>query len=164
MAGKIFSSVNTESDRERFEAYSSYRSGKYTFNVILPWSFSYKLWWGFTVFAAAFTIFLETYQIAFSPGGLSTTGGAALEFILLAVFGIDIIINFNLAYYDADNKIVFSRRAIARNYLRCMFWIDFIGIFPFYVVALQISGELGNQNKTTQLLGLLRLFKLVRMH
>ncbi|KAL7533004.1 hypothetical protein ACHAXR_008237 [Thalassiosira sp. AJA248-18] len=155
---KIFSTVNTESDRERV------KQNRSVLPIIFPWGAGYKLWWGLTVLAAAFTIFLETYQIAFSPGGLSSNGGVILEFILGVVFGVDIIINFNLAYYDDRDKIVFARRAIARHYTQRMFIVDLIGVFPFYAVALEITGEMGNANKFTQNLALLRLFKMVRLH
>jgi len=187
MVGKVFSSINAGSDRERVKLYKQNNSGP---SVFFPWGkgefcfpryvnhvltlvaapmcsllfIGYKLWWGFTVFAAAFTIFLETYQIAFSLGGLATEGGAALELILFIIFFVDIIINFNLAYYDKQSRIVFARRDIARNYVRCMFWVDLIGVFPFYFIALQITGEMGNESQLTQNLGLLRLFKLVRVH
>jgi len=116
------------------------------------------------VFAAAFTIFFETYQIAFSSGGLSKSGDIILEYILLAVFSLDILINFNLAYYNDNGNIILERRAIARNYMSRMFWVDLVGVFPFYFVALQATGELGNENQFTRNLALLRLFKLVRLH
>ena len=171
MPRQIFTSVSIESDRERVKKYynnteqssgSSKRSG--LLRVIFPWVFGYKAWWGFTVFAATFTVFFETYQIAFSPGGLSTSGSLAVEIILLAIFVLDIIINFNLAYYDDNNQIIFERRSIAKNYMRCMFWVDLIGVFPFYAIALQATGNIGVENQYTQNLGLLRLFKMVRLH
>lgn len=45
-----------------------------------------------------------------------------------------------------------------------MFWIDLIGVFPFYIVALSISGLMGVNNSTTQYMSLLRLLRLVRLH
>ena len=161
---KIFSTVNTESDREEVKLYLKNNG---TLPIIFPWSWYYKLWWGVTVFAALFALFLETYQIAFSPGGyeLSTrSAGAILEFILVGVFGLDIVVNFNLAYYDKDDQIVFARRDIAWNYARKMFWVDMIGVFPFYIVSLHVSGQVGESTQTTQYLALLRLFKMIWLH
>jgi hypothetical protein len=37
-------------------------------------------------------------------------------------------------------------------------------VFPFYFVALAIGGLLGQNTRTTQYLGLLRLFRLARLH
>ena len=103
--------------------------------------------------------------MAFSQGGLVNTNEARLEYTLLAIFGLDIIVNFNLAYYDSGGQIVFSRQKIALNYVRNgMFWIDLIGVFPFYIVALEITGQMGQSNELTQKLAFLRLIKVVRLH
>jgi len=116
------------------------------------------------VFAAAFTIFLETYQIAFSNGGMTQAKGTQiLEYALLAVFVVDIFINFNLAYIDERDKVVYKHRAIAKKYLKGMFWFDMIGVFPFYPVALAISGEMGQNTSLSQSLAILRLFKMIRL-
>jgi len=159
---KIFSTVNTASDREAVELYKQRHK---RCPVIFPWTWHYKLWWSLTVFAALLALFLETYQVAFSPGGLVTTNDARLEYTLLAIFGLDILVNFNLAYYNCAGQIVFSRQKIARNYVRNgMFWIDLIGVFPFYIVALEITGQMGQSNELTHKLAFLRLIKVVRLH
>ena len=132
--------------------------------VIFPWNRRYKFWWGFTVLATILTAFYETYQIAFAPGGESTGSSALLGYLLMAIFALDMAINFNLAFYDEKDQIVWDRQAIASNYLRGMFIIDFLAVFPFYVVALAISGEVGNDTSFTQYLGLLRLLRLLRLH
>ncbi|KAL7543823.1 hypothetical protein ACHAWF_007462 [Thalassiosira exigua] len=162
MGGKTFSTVNSESERERIDLYQQdHNSSLY---IIFPWSRAYKTWWGLTVFAAAFTIFLETYQMAFSMGGMASRGDLIIDVILTTLFGVDVVINFNLAYHDANGRIVFSRAAIARHYLKRMFWVDLIGVIPFYLCALQITGQMGNENQLTQNLSLLRLFKLARVY
>lgn len=157
---KTFSTINTESERERVKS-SVHKESRVP--IIYPWTLGYKLWWGFTVIASTITIFFETYQIAFSSGDLSADE-LSTEFVLLAVFLIDIIVNFNLAYYDEQDNIVHARRSIAKHYSRRMLWVDLLGVFPFYFVALQITDEMGNENKLTQNLALLRLFKMVRLH
>ncbi|KAL9185630.1 hypothetical protein ACHAXT_003407 [Thalassiosira profunda] len=161
-ASKKFSTVNTVADKE--VARLRRHSARLRFPVFYPWTRPYKSWWGLTVFGAALTIFLETYQIAFAGGGYTGSGSAVLEFILLAIFGCDIFINFNLAYYDERDRIVFDRWAIAKHYLRGMFVVDLIGVFPFYLVTLQATGNLGEENDLTQYLSFLRLLKLVRLH
>ena len=106
--------------------------------VIFPWSKGYKIWWGLTVVCAILTIFTETFQIAFGPGGLPQTdvGSAATEYILLSIFVVDIGVSFFLAYFNEDDEIIYNRRLIAKNYLRRMFWVDVLGVFPFYAFAL----------------------------
>ena len=126
---------------------------------------AYRSWWTLTVFAAAFTAFLETFQIAFSSGWAPTSGSAILDYITISVFLIDMVINFNLAYYDERSKLVYGRRDIARNYMKFWFWIDFVGVFPFYIVSLAITGKLDSVVTIAHQdpINLLRLFKLVRL-
>jgi hypothetical protein len=135
--------------------------------IIWPWNKYYISWWSLTVAGALFTIFTETYAIAFSPAGLYPYGDAAsiIEYILDSIFFIDIMVTFHLVYYDDDKELVLDKKKIARHYLKGgMFWRDFAGVFPFYAVALAITGELGHDSKKAQYLALLRLVKLVRLH
>jgi ankyrin repeat protein len=134
--------------------------------VIFPWSKGYKAWWSLTVIGAILTIFTETYQIGFAPAGLypSDDGSSIIEYILLVVFTFDIAINFFLAFRDEEDAVVYDRKSIAKNYLHRMFWIDVLGVFPFYPIALACAGQLGQDNTTTQYLALLQLVKLVRLH
>jgi potassium channel len=73
-------------------------------------------------------------------------------------------VSFNLAYYDEENNVVTDRVLIAKDYIRGMFWIDFIGVFPFYLFALRIAGETGEDTDLSRYLSLLRLLRLVRLH
>lgn len=135
--------------------------------IMFSWNPEYKLWWGFTLFWSVLTIFFETYQIAFGTAGLPTptSGASIIQYIFSTVFFFfDIIINFNLAFYDEMDQLVYDRPGIAKNYLKFWFWIDLMGVFPFYAVALAIAGEMGNDNTLTQYLSLLSLFRLVRLY
>ena len=105
---------NTARDKVEVKAASSY--------IFFPWTNGYKSWWTFTVFAAAFTAFIETYQIAFSVGWNPKSGSAIIDYILLIVFLADMIVNFNLAYYNESSKLIFVRRDIARHYFKGWFW------------------------------------------
>ncbi|KAL3816991.1 LOW QUALITY PROTEIN: hypothetical protein ACHAXA_010111 [Cyclostephanos tholiformis] len=154
------STENTEHDRARMKEEIS--SGV---PVIFPWTTGYKSWWAFIVIASAFTAFLETFQIAFSSGWSPTSGSAILDYIMISVFSIDMIVNFNLAYYDNNSKLVYDRRDISRNYMKFWFWIDLVSVFPFYIVALAIAGKMGAESTMSYQdpLNLLRLFKLARL-
>ncbi|KAK1745940.1 ion transport protein [Skeletonema marinoi] len=156
---KAFRPVSRASDKELLNQY--YQEHKIP--IFFPWSVYYRIWWFLTVIAALFGMFLETYEIAFSQAGWSRRS-AIMEICIYCIFGLDIIINFNLAYYDERDKIVLARLPIAVNYLKRMFWVDLMGVFPFYYVATAISGQMGESNTLTQTLALLRLFTLVRLH
>jgi hypothetical protein len=134
--------------------------------IIWPWSKNYKSWWGLTVACAIITVFTECYTVAFSPAGFLPYDDATsiIEYILVSIFIIDIVVSFHLVYYDEHDNLVSDKRQIAVHYLRGQFWLDFAGIFPCYLVALVIAGELGNDNTLASYLSLLRLVKLVRLH
>ena len=134
--------------------------------LILPWNKYYKAWWGFTVLASVISIFTTTYQWAFAPAGLASSDDPLIiiEYVLVSIFVCDIWVNFNLVFYNEKDEIEYNRREIARRYFDLMFWIDFIGVFPFYVVALAISGELGKDSQKASYLALLQLIRLVRIH
>jgi len=132
--------------------------------IFFPWNPWYKCWWGFTVIWSILTVVFESYRIAFEPGGMGWSDpSTCVEYAFTAIFVIDILVNFNLAYYDAD-QVVYDRKKIARQYCRKMFWIDLIGVFPFYYVALAIGGLQDVDNSTTQYLALLKLFRFVRLY
>lgn len=134
--------------------------------IFFPWTKWYIWWFGFTVVWSLWTLFFETYAIAFLPGGLSSAGDPAsiIEYCFLAVFGVDILINFNLAYADEEDVVVTDRKQIFWHYFRFCFWIDLISFFPFYIIILAARDEIGVDNFQTRNLQLVRLLRLVRLH
>ena len=98
-------------------------------------------------------------------GGQVDGGAAIFGYFLIAIFFVDILVNFNLAYYDEEDEIIWDRKRIAINYYKSgMLLVDFLGVFPFYLVVLAASGEVGNDNSKTQYLNLFRLIRLVRLY
>lgn len=135
-------------------------------NIIFPWMRLYQLWWDLTCLASIFTVFFEPYQIAFQNpdnDGTGTVAASMVEHIMTVLFALDTVLNFNLAYYE-NEEIVFERKRIVQSYCRRMFWIDFIGWFPFTNVILAATGELGSTSNKALLISLLRLLRLVRLH
>ena len=134
--------------------------------VIFPWRKSYKTWWGFTVACSIFTIFFETFSIAFQPAGNPDPLDAAsiIEYLFTSIFVADIVVYFHLAYYDENDALVFDKEAIAAEYLNKMFWVDLLGVFPFYHLLLGMTGQTGKNSELAKYLSLSRLAKLVRLH
>ena len=93
--------------------------------VIFPWQKAYQYWWDFTAAGALVTVFFEPYQMAFAnPNDGSFPN--FLEHVMTAMYAADLVLNFHVAYYDANEQLVFDRSAIARHYLcQGMFVIDF---------------------------------------
>lgn len=112
------------------------------------------------------TVFFETYAIAFLPGGWAspTDPASIIEYCFLTVFALDILVNFNLAYTDQEDLVVLDRKRIAWNYFRRWFWIDLIGVFPFYITILAARDEIGVDSTQTRNLELVRLLRISRLH
>ncbi len=156
-----FKGVNVASRQTRAQSTHEFTLG----SVLDPWSTWYKTWWALSVIASVLTVLSETFQMAFPPAGLFPYNdvSSVIEYVLLSVFFVDILINFNLAY-ELDNNLITDRKMIAEHYIKTMFVVDVIGVFPFYPIALAATGQLGKDTQLSQLLGILRLLRLVRVH
>lgn len=86
-----------------------------------------------------------------------------LDFAMQAFFSIDILINFNLAFYELG-ALVTSRIAIAKRYLLSWFIFDIIATFPNeLVICGQFSCDASNLSKSFRLLRFFKMFRLVRL-
>ena len=139
-------------------------SSKAILPVFVPWSKWYRRWWSFTVFCSIMIVFTESYEVAFTPAGLYPYSdfSSVLQYILLTVFAMDSAVNFNLAYRDEEDAVIMERKMICKNYLTGAFWFDAISIFPFYILLLAATGELGKDSRLAQYLALVRLLRLLR--
>jgi CRP-like cAMP-binding protein len=165
-AGKnIFNNIHAKAQLEAIHEKKKEEARWADTFIVFPMGKFYRSWWMFTVIATAFTFFFETYQIAFPPGGLlpPSEKSSIVDFTLITIFAMDMLISFNLAYFNEDNELVYSHKDIATNYISFYFWIDLLGVMPFYLIALAMSGQYLQDNKLTQYLALLRLLRLVRM-
>ncbi|CAD7699357.1 unnamed protein product [Ostreobium quekettii] len=133
--------------------------------VIDPLSLSYRMWWYLTTACAVVTALFTPWEVAFDEyPGLRPYDDveAVVEFALTAVFVVDILVQFNLAFARKNGTIEYSRREIAWQYLRSKFWIDVIGVFPFGAIAEVLYSGFGET--TLRYLALSRLLRLVRLH
>eukprot|EP00977_Amphora_coffeiformis_P007977 scaffold1799_cov191-Amphora_coffeaeformis.AAC.9 len=159
VAGVSASIIRATSSRQQIEQTAA------AIGVWFPWNPRYKLWWGFTVACTILTAFYETYMVAFEPGGQVSGPAPGLGFGLIVIFAMDIAVNFNLAFYDCHDEIVYERSQIVRNYWKSgMLLVDALGVFPFSVVVLAVAGKIGQDTSQTQYLSLFRLIRLVRLY
>jgi len=99
----IFPSVYTAEDRHRVDE-------MYNGNLFLPWRTSYKSWRALTLIAAIYSLFFESYQITFSPAGLYATDMASIvEYLLLIVFALDVVVQFNVAFFNDRDDLCCDR-------------------------------------------------------
>ncbi len=103
------------------------------FSVIQPDSYYKILWDIFIVFIIVINIFYLPMKLAFS---VVNTENFVTDFFLDTIpswaFLMEIIINFNTAYYK-EGKINSNRKSIILNYIKNDFFIDFIVIIPFFI-------------------------------
>lgn len=72
------------------------------------------------------------------------------------LFGFDVLVNFNLAYFDTDLGWVTRRSLIAKNYLQGFAIVDIASTVPYDVI---VDGQTGSLRR----LKALRLIKLLRI-
>lgn len=133
--------------------------------IVHPLDIRYRTWWYVTVVVAAITALLEPYVIAFTDPGLYPYNSASsiVEYTCIALIAIDMVISFNVARY-VNGELVTSRRQLARNYFKLIFWVDLLSVIPFDEMALAMAGLNGPLYVNNPLLAqYLSLFKLVRM-
>ena len=130
-------------------------------HLFFPWMPAYRAWWTFTIVGAILTVFFGPFQVAFQkePGSFNQAADY-FELALNAIFFSDILVNFNLAVYK-NEMLVFDRKEICREYLHGMFWVDFVGVFPFESIAVWLWS---NRSPDVLLFSLLRLLRFVRLH
>ncbi|KAL7435644.1 hypothetical protein ACHAXM_004858 [Skeletonema potamos] len=132
--------------------------------TISPWNPSYQLWWNLTAFGAIFTAFVTPYQIAFEEDpGFFKQSADVLEELLTLIFALDIIVNFNLAFFR-DDDFVFERRQIAREYLNFMFWVDVLGVIPFGCIVHFVADQMGASTETILILSLVQFVQFSRLY
>ena len=86
--------------------------------------------------AIFYSIFEVPVNIAFQVNILQPYVFFIVEIIIIAIFAGDILIAFNLPYFDtASRSLVITRWCIAENYLRTYFLTDLISTIPFSFIS-----------------------------
>lgn len=78
------------------------------------------------------------------------------------LFAFDVLVNFNLMYFDSEMGWVTRRSLICRNYLRSFAIVDLASTVPYDVI---VDGETGSLSrlKALRLIKLLRMFRSARV-
>lgn len=137
-------------------------------HVLNPMCTTYRAWWFGIAMVALLNSFIVPMEIGFNQQpGLPpyNTATSILQYVMDAIFLLDMVVVFNLATYDERGKPLKNRKEIAKVYLKLYFWIDFLVLFPFDWVALAISGNINDGKSTAaQYTSLLRLLQLLRLY
>ena len=80
------------------------------------------------------------------------------------LFGIDIILNFFLAYFDTNiHQWMYDQRMIMINYMSTYFFIDLISVLPINYFGKQFGSGRADGGQSVQSLRLLRIIRLSKL-
>jgi len=101
------------------------------------------------------------YDMAFIDGEPVST--LILDGLSDFVFFIDILVNFNSAFYDSQDVLIFKRSKIATTYIKFWFWLDLVSALPFsFIFENQNYGNGLKFQKLIKLTRFLRIFKMIK--
>ncbi|CAK4671621.1 unnamed protein product [Aphanomyces euteiches] len=115
-------------------------------------------WQVVVVAAIIYSTFMVPYEIGFDVDPVAE--GLYLDYLVDAVFGVDIASTFRLAYHNAERVLVCDTKTIAKTYLKGWFVIDVISTVPIDSIG---SYFLGSSNKVLKSTKLLRIFRVARL-
>jgi hypothetical protein len=114
-----------EQDNSRKKA----RSRKFLTSFIIYPNHRAKAYWDlYITMILLMTCIVTPFDIAFQRSG------TMMNTITDLMFGIDIIVIMNSAYYDMDMNLIDNRKDIAINYFKGWFAVDLLAIIPFDVI------------------------------
>lgn len=120
--------------------------------------FSYEVLTYIIIFSSiVFSALTIPYRIAFFDS--DNEAWVIINYCVDSIFGIDIVLNFFKAYYDASEDIVDDRKKIALTYLTSWFFVDFVSIFPIN----QIISMQKNYSSLARIARLPKLYRLIKI-
>lgn len=132
--------------------------------ILNPDHWVYTVWYAWTLLVIFIFVWLVPIRLAFDARTAETgrfTPLLSLETFIDAVFFLDIMITFRLAFREYG-KLVKEPKAIFKNYFKFRFWIDFVGCFPFGLLF-ESSTTDRTSKMVFELLGLLRFLRIGRL-
>ena len=125
--------------------------------LIKPTNSVYRLWQMVTMVLVLYQSFALPFNLAFGVAGTSMA-----EYIIDIMFGVDLVLNFNVAVSTADDisHLIIDRKDIAWIYVKGWFTIDLLSVLPFDYMFLVIYGS---ETDNLQALGLLKGLRLPRL-
>jgi hypothetical protein len=119
------------------------------------------IWETFCGLFIVYTAFEVPYRIGFLFYDELELAGTVVEYVIVAVFLLDIMVNFCFAYIDPrKNALVYDHRRIAVQYLSTWFPFDLLSTLPFEAM---VSGAQQNDLATLKIFRLIRLVRLAKL-
>ena len=127
--------------------------------VILPDSLFGRRWGYFMITATVFDAILLSYQASFAQ---QNVGLFVVTYFVDLCFIADMVLKFHTAYKGKNGQLVADLYLIATRYLKGMFIVDLISIFPIELLAL-FGSSTEEQLRWMSYLKLGRLLKVYRI-
>ena len=124
-------------------------------------------YWDATIFAALiFTALLTPFEVSLLKDSIPTSWVVA-NYVINSVFGVDMILQFFLAYQESPKKggrWVTRQSLIVKHYLRTWFALDLVSVIPFDALGKSIMLSMGDENTdAADVLRLIRTIRLIRL-
>lgn len=146
--------------------------------IIDPRSSSWMPLWDFLMLSAVLFVAIVTpVEVAFLGDGRHVSALWIVNRIIDAIFTIDILINFNLAYQEPIKRgghWVLNRSMVARKYVCGWLFIDFITIVPWWSLTFdwanpvkqledEAAAAVGSTGRVAVLVRIVKLLRLLRL-
>ena len=115
--------------------------------IILPTSRVRMIWNLIVFFLLMYTATLVPYRTIFIDSEEKFTFLFYFDALVDLLYFVDLILNFCMAYEDADKKLETRLKKIAINYLRSWFFLDFLSCIPFQYIEVDDESSVGNLGK-----------------
>lgn len=99
--------------------------------IILPASRVRMVWNLIVFFLLMYTATLVPYRTIFIEEEDTTSPIYYFDMLVDVLYFVDLILNFLMAYEDADKKLEVRMKKIAKNYLKSWFFLDALSCIPF---------------------------------
>ena len=124
----------------------------------------WKHYWDLTICACiVYSVLSITFRIGFGIPYHEGSFWSIFDICIILMFFIDIIINFNTAYWYHGELIV-EREKIFKNYLFGWFFVDFISTVPFESTASAVGLSSHNLLKLLRFARLFRVLRIMKMN
>ncbi|OQR89768.1 Voltage-gated Ion Channel (VIC) Superfamily [Achlya hypogyna] len=123
--------------------------------------------WQLTVaLGIVYSTIMVPYRIGFNSD--PTGQGLVVDLVVDALFFVDILVSFRMAYYTAEHQLVVQSRTITLSYLKGWFFIDLVSTVPIdtigsFFVTTASSTKVFATTKILRMFRIARIFKLIRL-
>lgn len=143
-----------QSDSKRLRSLPEFEGKKW---LLYPDDLAVELWGMLITLLMLYTATVTPYRVALVE--VEGDGWKTLDFIIDGIFGVDVVINCFLCYYNEEMELKTSYHSIIFHYLRTWMLLDILASIPFQVLMEANSGY----NNMAKLARLPRIYKLAKL-